>query len=270
MANGFSGFLESLGLARKARPSQGGRMAAYDPASDRGSKPHQITRQMQQESGGPTPMAGVGIREAANPWDQQIANVDQPVNPDENKTLLQKGSQLLSDTGDMVSSTAQALGRDLSLSHNRARDFAKGFDPGDPQSVMEMQRRLNATGAGLAEDGMMGPKTEKALRGLQRTDKFHRGLLQKNQAGQGAIESRYDDSLTEADFPEQIADTSGPVDDRDWNWGDSRSEYSQGTKQQAEADYLSDKKRKWEESYDFGGGAPAPAFTKPRGGGRMY
>ena len=263
MANGFSGFLESLGMARKARPSQGGRMAAYDPASD--SKPHQITRQMQQERGGPTPMVGLSEQEArTNPWDRQI-NVDQPVvNPDENRTLIQKGRQFLSDTGDMISQTGRALARDFSKGHQSAREYAKGFDPGDPQSVMEMQKRLNATGAGLSEDGMMGPKTEAALRKLQFTDKFHRGALQKNQAGQGAIETRYDDSLTEADFPEQIQDTSGPVDDRDWNWGSwaNRDEYSQGTAGQAEADYERDKKRKWAEEYDFGANAPQGPIYK--------
>tara|TARA_Y100000592_G_scaffold26937_1_gene42678 strand:- start:362 stop:964 length:603 start_codon:yes stop_codon:yes gene_type:complete len=56
----------------------------------------------------------------------------------------------------------------------RGRGGAMDFDPSDPQSVRQLQRRLNlagytdSEGNPLDEDGMFGAKTESALRAIQR------------------------------------------------------------------------------------------------------
>ena len=50
---------------------------------------------------------------------------------------------------------------------NKARDFAKSFNPQDPEEVKQMQQHLNSQGAGLDEDGQLGPKTLESLRKFQ-------------------------------------------------------------------------------------------------------
>lgn len=85
--------------------------------------------------------------------------------------------------GGVLKNTASAIARDISPTHGAARDFARGFDPSNTESVMQMQERLNksgytdADGNPLAVDGVMGEKTEFALRGLQGSDNLDRGIL---------------------------------------------------------------------------------------------
>jgi|TARA_R100000049_G_C1929182_1_gene73269 hypothetical protein len=228
---GLESFLDAY---RSVRNKPKSRMQAYQPGDDPGKRMGEPNR------------AGIGIREAPNQWDQPIARAEVPnVEP----TLGQRIMGGISGIGDTVRATAGEAKRNLSLSHNRARDFAKDFDPSDSQSVLEMQKRLNATGAGLAEDGQMGPKTLAALRELQRTDNLHGGLLQSQQEneapivaprGQGGVSTasladQYGgpewgggfesaayggaDEPIEAEFPEQWTGTDPGVDSSQWNWG---------------------------------------------------
>ena len=235
---GLESFLDAYQSVRNKPKS---RMQAYQPGDDPGKRMGEPNR------------AGIGMREAPNQWDQPIARAEVPnVEP----TLGQRIMGGISGAGDTIRATVGEAKRNLSIGHNRARDFAKDFDPSDSQSVLEMQKRLNATGAGLSEDGQMGPKTLAALRGLQRTDNLHGGLLQSQQEneapivaprGQGGVStaqspqtaeewraskispSPYDESLTEEDFMSEDEihqrDTHpASTDSSQWSWGE-QSEY---------------------------------------------
>jgi hypothetical protein len=213
--SGLEGFLSAFGRGGK-KPSS--RMQAYQPGDDPGKRMGEPNR------------AGIGMREAPNQWDQPIARAEVPnVEP----TLGQRIMGGISGIGDTVRATAGEAKRNLSLSHNRARDFAKDFDPGDSQSVMEMQKRLNATGAGLAEDGQMGPKTLAALRELQRTDNLHGGLLQSQQENEAPIVApRGQGGVSTASLADQYG---GP----EWGGGFESAAYG-GADELTEEDFMSE------------------------------
>ena len=48
-----------------------------------------------------------------------------------------------------------------------AQNFAQDFDPTNTESVKQMQQKMNAAGANLKVDGIMGPKTLGAVRAMQ-------------------------------------------------------------------------------------------------------
>ena len=83
----------------------------------------------------------------------------------DNKGLFQGGAG-----GDMFGRLKEAVGtKEYKAGRNlgAAQDFAQSFDPQDTDSVKKMQEKMNAAGAGLKVDGIMGPKTLGALRSIQ-------------------------------------------------------------------------------------------------------
>ena len=64
------------------------------------------------------------------------------------------------------------------LNMESAKQTSLKFDPSDPQSVRDMQRKLNELGVvdePLALDGVFGEKTESAVRRLQSMSQYNPG-----------------------------------------------------------------------------------------------
>ena len=55
----------------------------------------------------------------------------------------------------------------LSQAGNRLSYVVENFDPTNNDSVLDLQKSLNAAGFGLKEDGVFGAKTLKAVRDIQ-------------------------------------------------------------------------------------------------------
>ena len=277
MIGGINALLGAFNKARESgRNPAGNRMEAYDgltnmpseaPAPEYQGPPSPVPEQVSAVGG--ARQVAPGLQEVANqpiaqaPGDHygKRAGFDLGDVFGSNSILsraLRKPKAAVSHAGDMARATVADVRRDISPTHQDARSFAQNFDPSDAGSVSQMQEHLNASGYTdqdgnpLKVDGKMGDRTEFALRRLQRTDNLHQGyggpggdtpvtpVGESTGPQTAAPESNYDESLTEADFPAQWGeDTSGPVDDSQWNWGSwkDRDEYSQGTARQAKADY---------------------------------